>query len=135
MRFCVRAVFMSFGFGVCWLAAPGWDGCGPVSGFSVSFSAALLAAALWFGHRFHHAVEAEAAGLLARREFAEALQPLRDVGPGGREREHAIGHPLRVANPFIRGAFEGIHAQVFDQGHAQLHEGFAPHLQSRWRPA
>jgi hypothetical protein len=35
-----------------------------------------------FGHRFHHAVEIEAAGLLARRELAEALQPLADIGTG-----------------------------------------------------
>ena len=33
------------------------------------------------GDRFHHAVEVEAAGLLPRRELAEALQPVADDRP------------------------------------------------------
>lgn len=60
-----------------------FGGCGPVKLLQLFIQSALLAAALWLGHRFHHEVEVEAAGLLARREFAEALQPLRDVSPGG----------------------------------------------------
>src|SRR5882724_6290012 len=38
-------------------------------------SLALVAAFVRLDHLFHHAVEVEAAGLLARREVAEALQP------------------------------------------------------------
>jgi hypothetical protein len=37
-------------------------------------------------HGLHHPVEIETGGLLARREFAEALQPLPDVEPPARER-------------------------------------------------
>jgi hypothetical protein len=45
---------------------------------------------LRFAHFFHHAVEAETAGLLSRREFAEALQPLRDVGARGKPDQDRI---------------------------------------------
>src|SRR5438034_11833474 len=50
-------------------------------------SSSSVASLMRRGHLFHHAVEVEAAGLLARWEIAEALQPLRDVAPGGREHE------------------------------------------------
>ena len=53
-----------------------------------------LLVACAFGDRFHHAVEVEAAGLLARRELLEALQPLADIGAGGRKHEHVIDPPF-----------------------------------------
>src|SRR4029077_14975169 len=72
----------------------------------------------------------ETAGLLAWWEFAEALHPLPNVHPSRCEGEHALGHPSLIIHPFIRGAFEGVHAQVFNQGQPQLHEGLAPNLES-----
>ena len=47
------------------------------------YRAALLLGA--GGHRLHHAVEVEAARLLARRELLEALDPLPDASGGRRE--------------------------------------------------
>ena len=82
------------------------------------------------GHRFHHAVEVEAAGLLARREFAEALQPLPDVGARRREHEHVLGEPLVVAMPSYSARSKGSHAQIAEQGGAQLFEGLYPDVQS-----
>ena len=49
------------------------------------------------GYRFHHVVEAESAGLLARRKFAEALQPFADIGRRGRDHEHVLYPPVVVA--------------------------------------
>ncbi len=40
----------------------------------------------------------------------------------------SIGHPLPIANALFRGSLEGIHAQVFDQRHAQFLEGLNPDL-------
>ena len=52
-----------------WAADPSLpDGHGPLK----ARAGLLLRPA---GHRFHHPFEVEAAGLLARRELAEALQP------------------------------------------------------------
>src|SRR5260370_7536439 len=82
------------------------------------------------GHLFHYFVEVEAARLLARREFAEALQRLRDITTGRREHEHALGHPVRPVHTLFLGAFEGVHAQVFDQRCTQFLEGVAPDVKS-----
>ena len=61
--------------------------------------------------RFHHAIEVEAAGLLARRKFAEALQPLPHIRAGRCNREHALEVPALVAHRvFMFGAIEGVHA-------------------------
>ena len=50
---------------------------------SISDSARSFVACA-FGHRFHHAVKAEAGGLLPRRKLAEGLKPLPDIAGGGR---------------------------------------------------
>src|SRR5438046_2868348 len=80
------------------MTRPDSGGCSPVDRASISFGATLLAATLWFRHRFHHAVEVEAAGLLARREFAEALQPHRNVTARRCQHEHAPRGPIRVTH-------------------------------------
>jgi len=50
------------------------------------------------GHRFHHAVEVEATGPLARWKLAEALQPLPDKGRCGSNREHTFQIPALEAH-------------------------------------
>src|SRR5207247_1027390 len=105
------------------------EACNQLCGLSQhSFGTTLLAAALWFGHRFHHAVEVEAAGLLARREFAEALKPHRNVAPRRCQREHAPRGPIRVTHGVIIGALKGIHAQIGQHRPAQFLERGLPHL-------
>ena len=65
------------------------------------------------GHRLHHAVEVEAARLLAWRELLEALQPLAHVGAGRSNHEHALHVPALVADRvLLLGALERVHAQV-----------------------
>jgi hypothetical protein len=49
-----------------------------------------------FGHRFHHAIKAEAGGLLPRRKLAEGLKPLPDIAGGGRG-ALAHWHPISTA--------------------------------------
>ena len=84
-----------------------------------------------FGHRFHHAIEIEAAGLLTWREFLEALQPLPDIAGRWRDQEHAVCEPaLESHGILIFGPLERIHAQVDDQRSPQGGEGFLPDLET-----
>ena len=52
--------------------------------------------------RLHHALEVEAARLLARREVTEALEPLRHVGPRRRDDERTVDD-ASARNPCPRG--------------------------------
>ena len=77
-----------------WLwAAPAWNRCGPEMSLSGACRAALLVA-LWAGEFVHHFAEAEAAGLHARREFFEAMEPLPDISGTRPEHEHMIDPPM-----------------------------------------
>lgn len=62
---------------------------------SIVWAKLLLRAA---GHRLHHPVEIEAAGLLPRRELLEALQPPGDVGAGRGDGEHMLQVPALIAH-------------------------------------
>ena len=59
-------------------------------------------------NRFHYAIETEATRLLARRKFAEALQPLADIGTSGREHIHVLELPSTIANGFMMGTLERV---------------------------
>ena len=86
----------------------------------------LLLVARAFGYCFHYVVEIEAAGFLAWRKFAEALQPLADIGAGWREHEHVVHPPFIVADAFIPGDLERIHAQISQHRRPQCCEWLCP---------
>src|SRR5262245_66576576 len=66
----------------------------------------------------HHLVEAEARGLLARRELLEAREPARDIGLRRNEQVGALEPPHRVADRLVARALEGIRAQVEERRQA-----------------
>src|SRR5208283_840552 len=88
--------------------------------------AVLLAATV--GDRLHDAVEVEAAGLLTRRKFAEALQPIGDVTTGGGHNEHVVDVPMVVIHGLVLGAFERITTQISEQGSAQFGKRLGPNM-------
>jgi hypothetical protein len=60
-------------------------------------------------------------GFCPGRELAEALQPLADVAPGGRDHEHVLKVPSLVADGMLcLSTLERVHAQVRDLRRAQL---------------
>ena len=83
-----------------------------------------------FAYGFHHAVEVEAAGLLSRGKLVEALQPLADIGAGGREHEHMIHPPCVVADAFELCPLERIHAQIGQHRRTQYLEWRLPDFNS-----
>ena len=64
---------------------------GPVACTVPSPSRLSLAPGI-LGDRLHHPLQVEAARLLARRELAEALQPVADIGGGRGDQEHPLEH-------------------------------------------
>src|SRR5262245_19647668 len=74
----------------------------------------------------HHLVQVEARRLLPDREFLEALDPIRDVGLNRYLDEHSSYLPIGVVDT-VRGALEGIGAQVVQIRHAQVRELALPH--------
>ena len=83
-----------------------------------------------FSYRFHYVIKVEAAGLLARREIAEALQPFADISAGGREHEHVIHPPSVVADAFMLGPLERIHTQIGQHRRTQYLEWLSPDVNS-----
>src|SRR4030095_16116355 len=71
------------------------------SAIASSSSARLPCAAGRFGELLHHLVEAEARGLLPRRERLEARQPVGDIGLRRHQQKDAFGPPRRIANRFV----------------------------------
>ena len=56
----------------------------------------------------HDVVQIKAAGFLSRRKLSETVKPLRNVGTSGREGEHVLKLPFRVANSFLVSSFKRI---------------------------
>jgi hypothetical protein len=92
------------------------------------FSVRGLLIARAFRDGFHYAIQVKAAGLLPWWEFAEALQPLTDIGTRGREDEHMIHPPLCVTDGLIMGPLERIHAKISEHRRSQCRVGVLPHV-------
>lgn len=87
------------------------------------------------GHSFHHAVELEATGLLARRKVLLALQSLRDIAHRRGDKEPVLQVPAPASHcVFLLSALERVHAQVGDCRGAQWREGLLPDLTERVSP-
>jgi hypothetical protein len=74
-------------------------------------------------HGFHHVVEVEAAGLLARRKLAETLEPLPDIPGRGRDREHVIGEPALVSMPSSKARSKGSMRRFVSMGARSFSNG------------
>ena len=75
-------------------------------------------------------VEAEAAGLLARREFLERGEKLTHVLLRRHEHEGVVHAPPSVVDAFVVGALERIGAQVEELRKTQGHERVLPDIQA-----
>src|SRR5262249_26028091 len=76
--------------------------------------------------RLQHFVEAEAADLLARREFLERSQELPDVLLRRHEQEGSVDSPVSVVHADDVSLLERVRAQVEDLGKAQHDEWLLP---------
>jgi hypothetical protein len=74
----------------------------------------------------HDLIQAEARGLLARRELLEGGQEVADVGLGRHQQVGPVEQPVVVGVGGDLSALVGVAAQVEDERHAQRHEGLGP---------
>lgn len=77
-----------------------------------------------------HLIEIEAAGLLARRELLEALEPLADKTSGWSDHVHMLNESAVILHGDFMGMFERIHAQVGQHRSTERHEWFLPDTQA-----
>ena len=90
----------------------------------------MIAAAAGFLEFLQDLVEGEAAGFLAWRIGQLGLQVFADEGLAWHGEERVVEDIIAITFGAIHGAFEGIGAEVLDQGHAQRHQGFGPDLEA-----
>src|SRR5262249_58048276 len=86
----------------------------------------VLAASGGLGELLHHLIEAEARGLLPRREILEAREPPRDIGLRRDEQVDALDPPGRVADRLVVGALERIRTQVVEGRQPKVYERLLP---------
>src|SRR5262245_4981771 len=82
-----------------------------------------------FRHLLEDLIEAEARGLLSRRELLEALQELRDARLCGNEQVDVPEHPVEEGVRCLFRALVRIHAEVEDVRRPQHDERLEPDLQ------
>jgi hypothetical protein len=120
---CVLCENLAFSSACC----SNFIGLSPV-GNCVQFtsSVGLIVALLIFSDGFHHTIEIEAAGLLARWKVLEALQSLADIRADRRNHEHLLEiPPLEAHRVFFLSTLERIHSQIGNDGCSQWRIGGA----------
>src|SRR5437868_5986707 len=83
-----------------------------------------------FSQSLQHIVQGETADLLARREFPESGQELRDVLLRRNHYEQMLRPPARIIHALVVGGLERIGAQVEELWEAQCHERLLPHVKA-----
>jgi hypothetical protein len=84
--------------------------------------------------QLHSFVDADAAGLLARREFLECGEELANDRLRRHTYEHMVDHPVVICIRGDVGPFVGVHAQIEDLGYAQRDERLGPKRQRALGP-
>src|SRR5208337_235305 len=94
---------------------------------------AQLVAARRIRYFFHHLAEVEAGRRLAGWKLLEAAEPLPNVSCCGNYQIDTVEPPVRVIDPFVFGALEGVSVQVEQLRDAQRNERRLPNCKAMSR--